>query len=93
MIYAYITMLGIYIILFVLSYKEEERNPFRRMALYIMRRRRSMSQHKSAGKHNWKRDLQERQLTANDGSNGTVERVLCVAVQHGSHSSVCGGAD
>ena len=62
MIYAYITMLGIYIILFVLSYKEEERNPFRRMALYIMRRRRSMSQHKSAGKHNWKRDLQERQL-------------------------------
>ena len=36
MIYAYITMLGIYIILFVLSYKEEERNPFRRMALYIM---------------------------------------------------------
>lgn len=62
MIYAYITMLGIYIILFILSYKEEERSPFRRMALYIMRKRRSMPQRKSAGKQNWKRDLQERQL-------------------------------
>lgn len=62
MIYVYITVLGIYIFLFALSRKEEGKNPFRKMALYIMHRQRSTAQHRFAGQQNWKRDLRERQL-------------------------------
>lgn len=82
MIYAYITMLGIYIILFVLSYKEQERNPFRKMALYIMCRRRSMPQRKSVGKQRWKRDLQERQLR---NKLKTLQPTMAVTAQLKEH--------
>ena len=38
MIYIYIALLGIYLALFMLSWKEEGSNPFYRMAAYILRR-------------------------------------------------------
>ena len=62
MIYIYIAVLGIYVLLYIVSRKEEGRNPFRKMAAYILRRRQNLRHKTSAGKQNWKKDLQERQL-------------------------------
>lgn len=61
MIYLYIAVLGIYALLFFLSRREECRGPFRRMAAYLLRRRRKLSQ-EAGGKRNWKKDLSRRQL-------------------------------
>lgn len=62
MIYIYIAVLGIYVLLYILSRREEGRNPFHKMAAYILQRRQKMMHKISAGKQNWKKDLQERQL-------------------------------
>lgn len=62
MIYIYIAVLGIYVLLYILSRGEEGRNPFHKMAAYILRRRQKIMHKISAGKQNWKKDLQERQL-------------------------------
>lgn len=62
MICVYITVLGIYVILFVLSRGEEGRNPFCKMAAYILRKRQSITRCNAPGKQDWKKDLQERQL-------------------------------
>ncbi len=62
MIYGYIAALGIYLVLFILSRKEEGKNPFRKAAAYILRRRYGILHQKSAGGRNWKKKTQERQL-------------------------------
>jgi len=61
-IYIYIAILGIYVFLFFLSWKEEGRNPFYKMAACIFRGQQRRS-HKIAGRKNgWKRELSQRQL-------------------------------
>ena len=62
MIYIYIAVLGIYILLFILSRKEEGRNPFYRMAAFVLRKLEKISQRGIGRKHSWKRDLSRRQL-------------------------------
>lgn len=62
MIYIYIVILGIYMLLYIVSRREEGRNPFHKMAAYILRRRQKIIHKVSAGKQNWRKDLQERQL-------------------------------
>lgn len=62
MIYIYIVILGIYILLYIVSRREEGGNPFCKMASYILRKRQKIFHKLSAGKQNWKKDLQERQL-------------------------------
>lgn len=62
MIYIYIAILGIYILLFFLSLKEEGKNPFQRMAAYLVRRRESMSHNAAGRRHDWKKDMSRRQL-------------------------------
>ncbi|MBD5450274.1 MAG: secretion protein F [Lachnospiraceae bacterium] len=61
MIYIYIAVLGVYALLFILSWKEECRGPFRRMASYLLRRRQKLSQ-ETDGRRNWKKDVSRRQL-------------------------------
>ena len=62
MIYIYIAVLIIYVLLYFVSRKEDGRNPFRKMAAYILRRRQNLIHRMSSGRQNWKKDLQERQL-------------------------------
>ena len=62
MIYIYIAVLIIYVLLYFVSWKEDGRNPFRKMAAYILRRRQNLIHRMSSGRQNWKKDLQERQL-------------------------------
>lgn len=62
MIYIYIAALGIYILLFLLSWKEEGRNPFYKMAAFVLRKQEEMSHRETDRKHNWKKDLFRRQL-------------------------------
>lgn len=62
MIYIYIAVLGMYVLFFIVSRKEDGGNPFQKMAAYILRRRQNLRHKISAGKRNWRNDLQERQL-------------------------------
>lgn len=62
MIYIYVVILGIYMLLYIVSRREEGRNPFRKMAAYILHRKQKIIHKVSAGKQNWRKDLQERQL-------------------------------
>ena len=62
MIYLYIAVLGIYILLFFLSRKEEGRNPFRKMASYILHKKQRLSQNTAGRKNDWKKDISNRQL-------------------------------
>ena len=62
MIYVYIAMLGIYILLFFLSRKEEGRNPFYKMASYILRKKQRLSHNAAGRRRDWKRDISRRQL-------------------------------
>lgn len=62
MLYLYIVLLGIYVFLFFLSWKEEGRNPFRKMAAYLLRKQQKLSHRKAGGKHDWKKELYRRQL-------------------------------
>lgn len=62
MIYVYIVILGIYMLLYIVSRREEGRNPFCKMAAYILYRKQKAIHKVSAGKQNWKKELQERQL-------------------------------
>lgn len=64
MIYIYVTILGIYVLLFFLSWKEEGKNPFRKIAAYILRRRQRMSHKAAGGKQGRKEDWARRQLEA-----------------------------
>lgn len=62
MIYLYISVLGIYIMLFFLSWKEEGRNPFHKMAAYILKKKQRMLHNAVSRRRDWKRDLSRRQL-------------------------------
>lgn len=64
MIYIYMSILGIYVLLFFLSWKEEGKNPFRKVAAYILRRRQRMSHKAAGGKQGRKEDWARRQLEA-----------------------------
>lgn len=62
MISIYISIVVFYILLLFLSRKEEGKNPFIKMASYILREK-QQRMHKAAGrKHNWRKDLSRRQL-------------------------------
>lgn len=62
MIYIYMAVLGIYVLLFFLSWKEEGRNPFQKMASYILRKKQKLSHKAAVGRRDWKKDLSRRQL-------------------------------
>lgn len=62
MIYLYIAILAAYCILLILSLREDEKGPFRKMAAYILRRQRSVQRALAGGRRNWKRELYNRQL-------------------------------
>ena len=62
MIYIYITVLIIYVLLFILSLKEEGRNPFHKMACYILRKKQRMERNAKGRRHDWRKDLSRRQL-------------------------------
>lgn len=62
MIYIYMAILGIYMLLFILSIKEDSKNPFQRMAAYLVRKRESMLHSATGRRHDWKKDISRRQL-------------------------------
>lgn len=62
MIYIYMTALGIYVLLFLLSWREEGRNPFRKAASFILRIKERPPRKTAGGKHNWKKNIYRRQL-------------------------------
>lgn len=62
MLYLYIMILGIYVFLFFLSWKEEGRNPFRRIASCLLGKQQKLSRRRTGRKHDWKKELYRRQL-------------------------------
>ncbi len=62
MIYIYMAILGIYVFLFFLSWKEACKGPFCKMASYILQKQQALCRGKTGRKHNWKRELYRRQL-------------------------------
>ena len=62
MLYIYIAVLGIYILLFLLSWKEKGRNPFYRMATFVLKKQEEILHKGTDRKRNWKKDLFRRQL-------------------------------
>ena len=62
MIYIYIAVLGVYVLLFILSIREGGKNPFQRMAAYLVRKRENMSHNAAGRRHDWKKDMSRRQL-------------------------------
>lgn len=62
MIYIYITILGIYVLLYFLSWKEDGRNPFQRMACYILHKKQKLRREAAGGRHSWKQNLYRKQL-------------------------------
>lgn len=64
MIYIYVVLVGIYILLFFLSRKEEGGNPFRKMASFLMRRQWGTlgKGAGTGGRRNWKEELYRKQL-------------------------------
>lgn len=62
MIYIYIVVLAIYVLLFFLSLREESRNPFRKMASYILRNRQRIEHNVKGRRHDWRKDISRRQL-------------------------------
>lgn len=62
MIYLYIAILAVYLILMILSGREEERGPFRKAASYILRKQQNLQRNIAGGRRNWKKDLYRRQL-------------------------------
>lgn len=61
MIYVYIAVLAVYVLLYIVSWREECRGPFRRMASYILRRQQKLSGPAGVGR-GWKKDIYRRQL-------------------------------
>ena len=62
MIYIYIAVLGVYMLLFILSLREEGRNPFYKMSSYIFRKKERIMHNKAGRRHDWKKDSSRRQL-------------------------------
>ncbi|MDE6740456.1 MAG: type II secretion system F family protein [Lachnospiraceae bacterium] len=61
MIYIYIAVLAVYVLLYIVSWREECRGPFRRMASYLLRRQLNSSGQTGA-KRGWRKDIYRRQL-------------------------------
>ena len=78
MIYIYIAILGIYILLYLLSLKEDGKNPFQRMAAYLVRKRKSISHSAAGRRHNWKKDMSRRQL---EGKLKTLKPTASASVE------------
>lgn len=78
MIYIYMVVLGIYVLLFLLSWREEGGNPFRKMASYILRKRQILPHKADVRKHDWKKDLSRRQL---EDKLRTLQPSAAVSVQ------------
>lgn len=62
MVYVYVSILGMYLLLFVLSWREEQKGLFRKTASYILCRQQDLRQRHPESKKDWKRDLSRRQL-------------------------------
>ena len=62
MIYIYIAILGAYVLLFFLSLKEDGKNPFQKMAAYLVHKRERLSHSAAGRRHDWKKDMSRRQL-------------------------------
>lgn len=62
MVYLYVTILIAYFILLILSRKETEKGPFRKMASYILYKQQNFQRSIRDGKRNWKKDLYKRRL-------------------------------
>lgn len=62
MIYIYIVILGGYLVLWIMSWREDGKGPFGRMASYILRRRQERQQRQTGRKRSWQRDMYQRQL-------------------------------
>lgn len=62
MIYLYIGILCACFVLWLVSWREEGKGPFQRMALYLLRKEQSRQQRKTGRRHNWQRDMVQRQL-------------------------------
>ena len=78
MICIYIGILVVYVLLFFLSLKEEGKNPLKKMAAYLVRKRERVM-HNTAGKrHDWKKDASRRQL---ESKLKTLQPSASVSVQ------------
>ncbi len=62
MIYIYTVILGMFLLLAALSWREEEKRISRKMAAYVLRMQQYIRQGHKEKKNNWKRDLCRRQL-------------------------------
>lgn len=62
MIYIYTAILGVYALLFFLSRKEEGKNPFHKMAAYLVRKRERGLPGVAGKRYDWRKDLFRRQL-------------------------------
>ena len=78
MIYIYIVVLGIYILLFLLSWKEEGRNPFHKMASYILKKKQRLLHNAAGRRHDWRKDISRRQL---ENKLKTLQPAVSVPVQ------------
>lgn len=62
MIYIYMSILGSYVLLYFLSWKEKGRNPFYRMGSYILHKRQKLRHGRAGGRYGWKQELYRKQL-------------------------------
>lgn len=62
MIYIYVSILGAFFLLLVLSRREEEKGVFRKMAAYVLRRKQEIGQRFAGKKRGWKKELWRRRL-------------------------------
>lgn len=62
MIYIYAAVLCGYLMLWIVSWREEGKGPFQRMAVYFLRKGQGRQQKRGGRKRNWQRDMCQRQL-------------------------------
>lgn len=62
MIYLYAGILGGYLVLWIVSWREEGKGPFQRMAAYVLRKRQSGQQKQAGRRRSWRQDTYQRQL-------------------------------
>lgn len=62
MLYVYLSILGTYLLLLLLSWQEEERTVIRKMAAYVLHKQQDIRQKYGSKGQNWKRDVSRRQL-------------------------------
>ena len=62
MIYLYGGILGGYVTLWLVSWREKGKGPFQRMAAYLLRKREGRQQKQAGRRKNWQRDMYRRQL-------------------------------